>query len=50
MVDERARQRDALLLAARELPRAPVLEPLQLDDAQDLEHAPPVLLRGTRFT
>ena len=33
-VDERARQRDALLLAARELPRPAALEPFELDDAR----------------
>ncbi len=43
-VDERARERDALLLAARELPRAAALEALELDDAQDLVDA----LRGAR--
>ena len=31
-VDERPRERDALLLAAGELPRPPPLEPLELDD------------------
>ena len=31
--DERARKRDALLLAARELRRGPILEPAELDDA-----------------
>ncbi len=46
LVDERAGQRHALLLAAGKLPRAPVLEPLELDDAQDLEHTPAVLLPG----
>ena len=50
LVDERSGQRHALLLAAGELPRAPILEPLELDDAQDLEHPPAVLLPGTRFT
>ena len=36
-VDERARERDALLLPARELARAPALQPFELDDAEDLE-------------
>ena len=42
-VDERARQRDPLLLAAGELPGSPPLEALELDDAQDLEHSLAVL-------
>ena len=44
LVDERSGQRHALLLAAGKLPRAPVLEPLELDDPQDLEYPPPVFL------
>ena len=47
-VDERARERDALLLAARELARPPALEPFELDDAQDLVHALAVLARAAR--
>ena len=37
-VDERARQRDALLLAAGELPRPPALQALEPDDVEELEH------------
>ena len=43
-VDERACERDALLLAAGELPRPPPLEALEPDDVQDLEDS----LRGAR--
>ena len=46
LVDERAGQRHALLLAAGELSRAPILETLELDDAQNLEHTSAVLLAG----
>ena len=37
-VHERARQRDALLLAAGELPRPPSLQALEPDDVEELEH------------
>ncbi len=37
-VDERARERDALLLAAGELPRPPSLQALESDDIEELEH------------
>ena len=39
VVDERARQRDALLLAAGELGGAPALKALELDELEDLGHA-----------
>jgi hypothetical protein len=42
-VDQRPGQRDPLLLAARELPRLPVLVPLELDDAEHLLDATLVL-------
>ena len=35
-IDERARKRNALLLAARQLPRAPLLVAFERDDAQEL--------------
>ena len=38
-VHERPRERDALLLAAGELPRLPLLVALERDQAQDLAHA-----------
>ena len=50
-VDERAGERDPLLLAAGELARAPALEALELDDPQHLVHpARGARARGTRFT
>ena len=36
LVDERARERDALLLAARELPRLALAEPVEADELEDL--------------
>ena len=48
-VDERPRERDPLLLAARELARPPVLQTLEVDDAEQLANPRAVLTRGTRF-
>src|SRR5262249_43757730 len=42
-VDKRAGERDALLLAARELPWPALLEALELPDLEDLEHSASVL-------
>jgi len=42
-VDERARERDALLLTARELPWPPALVALERHDAEDLGHPLPVV-------
>ena len=39
LVHERAREGDALLLAARELPRLALLEPREADELEDREHA-----------
>ena len=50
-VDERPRERDALLLAAGELPRPPALEPFELDDPQQLvDAARGARARGTPLT
>ena len=50
-VDERARERDALLLAARELPGTPALEPFEPDDvAGAREPDRGARCRGTRLT
>jgi hypothetical protein len=40
LVHERPRERDALLLAARELPRLAPFHPLEADEVEDVEHAP----------
>ena len=44
-VDERARERDALLLAAGELARPRLLAPAQLDELERLRHARADLVR-----
>ena len=43
LIDECPRERDPLLLSARELSRLSTLEAFELDDSQYLEHAPAVL-------
>ncbi len=50
LIHERPRQCHPLLLPAGELARPPTLVALELDDPQDLEHAPACSLRGMRFT
>src|SRR5690606_18315907 len=45
LVGERARERDTLLLSARQLARSPVTEPAESHDVQQLLAASPPLLR-----
>ena len=49
VVHQRSGERDALLLASRELPRTAFLEALELDDAKHVHHARPMLLPRNAF-